>query len=163
VIRGHLGVALSIRDGPEAGLAQIEEALRMQPENAKLHAIAARVARDANRPRRAIEHYRAALDLGGRSVSHLNNLAWLLAVDPDAPESIRWEAVALAEEAAERSKSPRASVQDTLAIAYAAAGRWDEAVEAASGAVELAEKRGEQELAASIRERLIGYQGRRLP
>ncbi len=163
VIRGHLGVALSIRDGPEAGLAQIEEALRMQPENAKLHAIAARVARDANRPRLAIEHYRAALDLGARSVSHLNNLAWLLAVDPDSPESVRREAVALAEEAAERSKSARASVQDTLAIAYAAAGRWDEAVEAASIALELAEKRGEPELAASIRERLIGYQGRRLP
>jgi len=46
---------------------------------------------------------------------------------------------------------------DTLAAAYAAAGRFDEAVRAASQAVELAQQQGETEMGEQIRARLVLY------
>jgi hypothetical protein len=59
-----------------------------------------------------------------------NGLAWLLATCPDARIRNSERAVKLAEEAVQRSDRKHASYLDTLAAAYAAAGRFDDAVRA---------------------------------
>ena len=71
-----------------------------------------------------------------KSVAALNNLAWLLATCPDAGVRDGARAVKLAERACEAAGHKTVALMDTLAAAYAAAGRYDDAVRAASSARE---------------------------
>ena len=81
-----------------------------------------------------------------------NNLAWLLATHRDAGVRSPEEAVTHAERAAALSGDDPA-VLDTLAAAYATAGRFDEAVATSNRAVRMVRDRGQPELARAIEER----------
>jgi tetratricopeptide (TPR) repeat protein len=81
-----------------------------------------------------------------------NNLAWLLATHRDAGVRSPEEAVTHAERAAALSGDDPA-VLDTLAAAYAAAGRFDEAVATSNRAARMVRDRGQPELARAIEER----------
>jgi TPR repeat protein len=82
-----------------------------------------------------VAYYREALNRDGDHPAATNNLAWLLATSRDPNVRDPAGAVAHAERAALRGGSdPRAL--DTLAAAYAAAGRYDDAVRVASSARE---------------------------
>jgi tetratricopeptide (TPR) repeat protein len=99
--------------------------------------------------RRALDAYREALSVGQRpDPVLLNNTAWLLSVNRGAgPESAAL-AVALAEEAVTRLDVVDLQTLDTLAVAYAAAGRYADAVRVAERAVGLARREGSAEIAA---------------
>jgi tetratricopeptide (TPR) repeat protein len=159
LFHANLGRARAARDGFAAGLEPIMEAIRIDPENAKFHTIAAGLARGANQPELAVSHYRIAVDLGDRSVANLNNLAWLLANSSETAGP--GEAVAYAQEAIEASPAPSAEILDTLAVAYAADGRWQEAVRTAVHALEVVESNeGEEAFAREIRQRISNYRAR---
>jgi hypothetical protein len=100
--------------------------------------------------------YRRAL-AQRRDPTVLNNLAWILAVQGDGEARAR-EAVAFAEEAAARFGTRDAEALDTLAAAYAAAGRYDEAVQVAERALRQV---GPGELAGALAARLDLYRARR--
>ena len=85
----------------------------------------------------------------------LNNLAWILATAEDETLADAVEAVRLAERACELSGYEVAGALDTLAVAYAAAGRFDDAVRIADQALALVKPRSR--LAAAIRERRALY------
>jgi tetratricopeptide (TPR) repeat protein len=85
-----------------------------------------------------------------------NNLAWLLATHRDPRVREPEEAVVHAERAASLAPDDPA-VLDTLAAAYAAAGRFEEAVETASRAAALVRERGQPELARAIEQRRAFY------
>jgi arylsulfatase A-like enzyme/Flp pilus assembly protein TadD len=68
----------------------------------------------------------------------LNNLAWLKSVYEDKPFYDPNEAVGLARRACELTEYKHHQMLDTLSVAYAAAGRFDEAVKAAEQALKLA-------------------------
>jgi tetratricopeptide (TPR) repeat protein len=80
------------------------------------------------RDRDAIAAYRAALRARPEAIVAKNNLAWLLAASDDASLHEPAEALRLAEAAAEATQRSDASVLDTLAVALAANGRFEEAV-----------------------------------
>jgi spermidine synthase len=67
-----------------------------------------------------------------------NNLAWLLATHAPAQGGNAARAVALAQRACELAGNSRAGYLDTLAVAYAAAGRFREAIATAQKAIDLA-------------------------
>ena len=67
-----------------------------------------------------------------------NALAWILATYPARLKPT--EAVQLAERANEASNSTQAAILDTLAAAYASAGRYDDAVKTIQRAIEIADK-----------------------
>jgi tetratricopeptide (TPR) repeat protein len=84
-------------------------------------------------------------------------LARLLATSPAGdPE----EAIRLAELARSRAGEEDARLLDTLAAAYAAAGRFSEAAEVARRAVGLARDAGDERLAVEVEGRLRGYEDR---
>lgn len=103
----------------------------------------------------AAANYERALKLSPQHLSATNNLAWLLATcpQPDVRNGLR--AVELAELVARASDAPEAF--DTLAAALAAAGRFDEAVSAASEAVAAARRAGQGATADDIQTRLDLY------
>jgi hypothetical protein len=84
-------------------------------------------------------------------------LAWLLATSPDETLRSGDEAVQHAEEARRLIAQGNAETFDVLAAAYAEVGRFQEAVEAASTALELARRNGGDGLAAEIEYRLLSY------
>ena len=84
-----------------------------------------------------------------------NELAWLLATDPDPARRDPARALALADSALART--PEASVIDTRAAALAALGRFDQAQAAADRAHAVALAAGDTALARAIAGRREGY------
>jgi len=153
VVHGQLGVYLAARGEEREALRHLDRAIELEAENARFHSSRGMVLQGLGRDARAVAAYRRALELGEESTWLLNNLAWLLAASDDARLRAPSEAVSLARRAAERSRNRDPKVLDTLATAYAAAGREDEALAAARRALALAEALGQAGLAAGIRER----------
>jgi cytochrome c-type biogenesis protein CcmH/NrfG len=106
------------------------------------------------KPRDAVGDFRKALELLPESVPVANNLAWILATSSDTALRDGEEAVRLAEQASKGTDGNNLGILDTLAAAYAEAGRFDEAVETAEKAVDLARSQGKKLLATDIEGRL---------
>ena len=100
----------------------------------------------------ALAHWRE----GAQDAAALRRMAWALATDPDARVRDGHEAVALAVRALEISSKKDAAVWDTLAAAYAEAGKFEDAVQAAERAIALA-KSGNPSLAEQIKTRVRLY------
>ena len=77
----------------------------------------------------------------------LNNLAWILATDPDATLRDGAEAVRLARRACTLTGNSSAVYVGTLAASYAEAGRFDEAITTAERARKLALAAGQPAVA----------------
>jgi len=104
----------------------------------------------------AIEHYQTALRLAPDDVGVLGALAWIRATSAE----VRWrdggEAVRLAERACALTENGDANALDTLAAAYAEAGRFADAVRAGRQALEAAD--AGSELATEIARRMALYE-----
>ena len=87
----------------------------------------------------------------------MNSLAWLLATHKENKFRNPEEAIRLAERACELTNYKDAGLVDTLAAAYAAAGRFSEAVATAEKAVKLAASTDSKERAGKIQNRLELY------
>jgi len=103
-------------------------------------------------------HYRKALEIRRDFAEAMNHLARLLAVCPEASLRNGAEAVELAQRVDELTGGRQAEVLDTLAAAYAEAGRFQEALATARKALELATQQNKQALADALRTRIILYE-----
>ena len=90
-----------------------------------------------------------------------NSLAWLLATLAPAQGGDPIRAVSLAQRACELTGNRVATDVDTLAVAYAAAGRFNDAIATAQKAIELARSAGQTQLVSQIEMRLELYRGGR--
>lgn len=156
----NLGLALARQDRLADATEHFREAVRLKPDYADAH-VNLGYALGAASPQLAIQHYREALRLQPESLRALNNLAWLLAANPDARVRDPADAVRLAERACALTGYGRPEPLDALAASYAAAGRFDEAVRTASGALDIAQRSSSPALAEVIAERLEIYRSGR--
>ena len=109
----------------------------------------------------AIDEYHQALALVPDLVPTLNNLAWILATDPDAGNRNGVEAVQRAERACALTDYQTPVLIGTLAAAYAEAGRFKEAVATAQRARDLARAAGQTVVAEKNQQLLELYQSAR--
>jgi len=105
----------------------------------------------------ALEAWRAVLRIDPDHVSVLNQTAWVLATSPDASLRNGTEAVTLAERAARLTGGRQPAIYDTLAAAYAEAGRFDDAVKITTQTLDLARKQNNSRLAEALDARLALY------
>jgi Flp pilus assembly protein TadD len=105
----------------------------------------------------AIVQWQEATRLRPGSLEVANNLAWLLATAPDPRHRDPAAAVRLAERAARGAGDAAPDVFDTLAAAYAAAGRFDKAIAAERRAIALARRADRKAAVAEFRRRLALY------
>jgi tetratricopeptide (TPR) repeat protein len=161
VIQYEFGVALAAHEELDEAIEHFREALNAKPDYAAAHAklAAALVAR--GQFGEAMTHYRASLALDPSLMEVQNNLAWLLATCPEPSLRNGAQAVELAEQATHRSRVEQAGPLDTLAAAYAEAGRFPEAVATARRALKLATRKYLPDLAKKLRERIALYQARK--
>jgi arylsulfatase A-like enzyme/Flp pilus assembly protein TadD len=145
--RGQVNEALQI----------IERLLAAKPRWGPAYLRAATVLTGSGQPARAIDFLRRGYRRLPDDPGIANHLAWLRATSPDETLRDGARAVELAERANELTGGQYSGVLDTLAAAYAAASRFDEAVATAERALELARRASDPELAAEIELRLSLY------
>jgi len=157
----NLGGALAVLGKTDEAIAHYREALRLKPDYADAHNNLGFALAEMGKSGEAIQHYRQALHLKADSPVALRNLAWLLATHEPAEDGDPAEAVRLAERLHELSGGEDARCLDALAAAYAADGRFGDAVVIAEKAVRLAELNAQTALAEKIRSRLELYRSGR--
>lgn len=137
--RNNLGRLLAYDGLTTEAAEQLTRALAIKEDYAEAHFNLARVLLTQDRVADAIAHYRRAVALLPEWLPALDGLAWTLAADPRPGARNAGEAVALAERAVSITKRDDPAALDVLAAAYAAAGRFDEAVTSATRAADLAQ------------------------
>ena len=153
----NLGIAL-LRSGrfPEAA-GHWEQVARLKPDYAEAHYNLGVCREKTGKVHEGIAQYEEALRLKPDLTTARNDLAWSLATHAPAEGGDPVRAVALAQEACERAGNRVPTYLDTLAAAYAAAGRFNDASATAEKAIELARSGGQPNLAARIEARMELY------
>ena len=125
---------------------------------AEAHASLGQILASEKNPAAAVQHYRQALQANPDWPVVLNNLAWLLASNPDAQLRNGVEAVQLAQRACKLTNNEVPMYIGTLAAAHAEAGQFADAVATAKRAQALALEKGLPELAQRNAELLELYE-----
>jgi tetratricopeptide (TPR) repeat protein len=154
---GSMGLALLRAGRFDEAQAPLERALALDPYAAEAQAGIAVVAERRGDLRSALEGYRRALRLDPSLHTAANNLAWGLATSSDPELRDAEQAVRIAERAQRAAPRPDPALLDTLAAAYAAQGRFEEALRTAQHASELARRGGANTLAREIDARAALY------
>ena len=154
----NLGMAL-LRAGRVAEAeAQWEQVVQLRPNYAEGHYKVGTCLTKLGKIREGIAQYEEALQLKPELVVAQNDLAWSLATHTEAEGGDPARAVTLAQGVCDRTGNHVAPYLDTLAAAYASAGRFDDAIGAAGKAIELARSNGQTLLASGMETRLKLYQ-----
>ncbi len=133
--RNNLGAALwKLGDLPRAE-RELQRALVLRPGYAEAFFNLGHVALRRDGARAAAPHFRRAAQLQPEWPAALVTAAWLLATAPEPDVRAPVEAVGFAERGVAITGRADARALDTLAVAYASAGRFDEAVTTARAAL----------------------------
>lgn len=144
----------------EDAVAHYRQAIDLRPNDAATHVALAGALEQQGKLRGAVGHYRTALRLNPRRWDAANNLAWILATQTDPTCSGPREAIRLAETACRMVRNNNPQLLDTLAVAYAAEGRYADAVTAARQALSAAQSAKQMQMVREIRAKLQSYETR---
>jgi tetratricopeptide (TPR) repeat protein len=142
----------------DEAIEHYQRALKQMPDSIHAHyqlGLALQVKRNF---KTAIAQFQKVLELDPHHVTAQNNLAWLLATCQDNSLRDGTKAVALAQQAVQLSGGNSPEILDTLAAAYAEAGRFPEAVETAQRALDLSAAQNNKPLAKVIQNQLRLYE-----
>ena len=151
-----LGMVLFYQGKLDEAAKQLQQMAERRP-SAKVQYCLALALHAQGDAERALPHYREAVRLETNNPTYLNDLAWLLATHPNSKLRDGAEAVRLAEEACRLTGGKEARFFGTLDAAYAEAGRFEEAVNAATKARDLATAAGQPGIAQAAEERMALY------
>jgi tetratricopeptide (TPR) repeat protein len=146
--RLQLAIILSLQGKLDQAIAAYADLLRANPNDSAAHYHLALALSRQGKTRETVQHYRAAIQALPNSPEALNNLAWILATNPDPQFRDGREAVELAERACRLTAFKEALMVGTLAAAYAEARRFPEAVATAERAKALAKAANDPDAAA---------------
>jgi tetratricopeptide (TPR) repeat protein len=104
------------------------------------------------------QNRRKAAELKSDNPKVLNNLAWLLATGGDITGEDANRAIGFAERACELTSYNDAVYLDTLGVAYAAAGKFEEAKAMAGKALSIATSSGQEKVAREVVKRINLYE-----
>lgn len=138
-VRVHNNLGVLLHEGGNTSAAQgwFRRALKIRPENEEVLKNLGLVLQSEGQELEAIEFFRRALEVDPDAIDIANNLAWILATTDDPQYRNGKEAVQLAEKVSKATEYQDAGYLDTLAAAYAQAGRFAEAVHWQTRAIEL--------------------------
>jgi tetratricopeptide (TPR) repeat protein len=159
--RYRLALALASGGRYRESLAHYPTVIAAEPANAEAlasYGVALSMTGDASR---AITVLRQALEKDSSLLAAQKELAWLLSTARDERFRSPEEAVRWAERLCRATQDKNVSALDTLAAAYASAGRFDDAVRVAGQALEKARQANLHTVAGLIEARLKQYGERR--
>jgi tetratricopeptide (TPR) repeat protein len=157
--RAHddIGITLMQEKKLDEAIPHFQEALKINSRNPKAHFNLGYAYYSQGRIPEALAQWHQGLRIAPDNLPVLNQTAWVLATYPEASVRNGTEAVKLAEQASQLTGGRDPEVLDTLAAAYAQAGRFPKAVETAQQGLALAMQQGKQRLAKALRDRITLY------
>lgn len=160
-IPAELGNSLAALGQFEAAAEQFRRSLALRPNDVGVINNLGACMVQLGRTREAIAAFRRALSIAPDQVGTSGNLAWILATCEDHSLRDPAEAVKLAERACELTAYQDANLMDTLATAYAEAGRFDDAARTARAALERARVTNRPDLMEALQRKIVAYDARR--
>ena len=146
----NLGNALRRAGKIEEAIAHYEQAVRLKPDYPEAQCGLGNALEQTGRLQEAMGQWEQALRYQPDYPEAQNNLAWVMATETPAEGGDPARAVTLAERACELTNNRVAAYLDTLAVAYAAAGRFNDAIAVAQKAIGLAKAAGQSQLVEDI-------------
>jgi tetratricopeptide (TPR) repeat protein len=156
-----LGIALFQKGRVDEAIARFQKALKIEPDDSDTHINLGLALFKKGRVDEAIPHFQKTLEISpgnSKACYNLTQVAWVLATSPEASVRNGAKAVALVEQVEQFSQGRNPLVLETLAAAYAEAGRFPEAVAAAERAQRLAAQQGNASLADVLGKAIKLYQ-----
>ena len=154
----NLGALLQIGGRQEEALQHFRRAAALRPDNVESHANLGQLLSIRGRAAEAAAQFAEALALRGDNVQALAGLAWIRATASDPALRDAVEGIRLAERADEATRHQDVTTLDALSAAYAAGGRFEEAIRVARTGLNLATIAGQVTIAAQFRQRIELYQ-----
>ncbi|MGH9142766.1 MAG: tetratricopeptide repeat protein [Vicinamibacterales bacterium] len=154
----NLGALLQVSGHADAALEHYRRAAALRPDNVESHTNLGQLLAIQGRAADAAAQFSAALSLRADNVQALAGLAWIRATSSDPSLRDGAEAMRLAERADQATRHQDVTVIDALAAAYAAVGRYEDALRAARVGLALTIAAGQTAAAAQFRQRLDMYQ-----
>ncbi|MBX9792126.1 MAG: tetratricopeptide repeat protein [Pirellulales bacterium] len=158
------GMALAEAKDRPAAIEALEHVVELNPQRAGVHFQLGRMLAEEDRANEALGHFRVALEQTRNTPDWplvANSAAWLLATHPSSAVRNGPQAVNLAQMACQQTAFGDPSYLDTLAAAYAEAGKFAEAVAYANKAYDVAFDANQLGLAADIKMRWRFYEHQR--
>lgn len=156
-LHNSLGIALSQQGKLDPAAAEFEKAIQLNPQFPWPYLNYAAVLQRKGLAGPAVTNYTKALELQPQWAEALDKLAFLLATCPDPPWQDPAKAVQLATQATDLTDRTSPDLLDTLAISYAAAGEFSNAVTTAELAEKEAQAAALQPLAAKLQNEIQNY------
>jgi tetratricopeptide (TPR) repeat protein len=154
-----LGVALMSAGKLDEAKPHLEKALEINPQFAEAHCYLGIILYYSQGDvKDAVAQWQQALRLQPDNLLAMNQEAHALAASPESDERDYGQALKLAQQAVKASEGDDPTVLDTLAIAYAAAGRFAEADQTAHRAMELAAGQHRTQLVESLNAKIKLYE-----
>jgi tetratricopeptide (TPR) repeat protein len=160
--RKGIGILLTLKGRIDEAIPYFNEALRTESRTGKvkIYYNIGSAYEQNGRYKEAIRFWNMALELEPNNILISNSAAWLLATTDDTSIEDANRAIVLSERACELTGYKDPSILDTLAAAYAASGKFEDAISTANKAVDSAKATGHKDLANDIQERIKLYQAR---
>jgi tetratricopeptide (TPR) repeat protein len=156
-----MGMLLIAAGKPDEAITHLKQALETG-DNEETYANLGTAYQKTGKNELAIQNWAKALQLKPAQVGVLHKLAWALATGENVTAEDANKAILYASNACELTTNKEPVLLDTLAAAYAAAGRFEDAITTANKALDIAKAAGQESLADEIQERIILYKsGRR--
>ena len=156
--RYNLGKIFLKQGKLNSAIACFDEVIKQNPEHAEAYLNLATIYVQQGRYDLVFSNCAKADKLKLNKVEELNTLAWTLATIGDLSAKNTNKAIEYAQRACELTAYKNMRVLDTLAAAYAASGKFGDAIVTAEKAVSIAKTAGQKEAAREIQSRLELYQ-----
>jgi tetratricopeptide (TPR) repeat protein len=153
----NLSTALLYLGRTDEALEHAQRAIDLQPGLAAAHYNFARALLGRRQPHEAGRQFAEALRLHPDWPTALKDFAWMLATHPDPAVRSPGRAIDFAERAVQLAGREQPALLDVLAAAFAAAGRFDEAIATAERALSLVPTGDPDRVSAGIAARLAEY------
>ncbi len=151
----NIGYAFACQGDVNEAVLHFTESLRLDPCSVSTHYYLGRILAKSGKANEAVKHFEDAIRLKPDWTEPMNDLAWFLAASKENTARNPDKAIKLARRVCELTDYKNPELLDTLAVAYAAAGDFNKAVETAEKALELCQSPKQNTLEKEIESRLV--------
>jgi len=151
-----LGGLWSAKGDLNKALSYYFKSLQVNPRDEKVHNRVAAIYFRQRKWNDAVKYYEQSLKIKPDQITAMNNISWIYSTKLNNPDKAR----ELALHACELCDYNQPAALDTLAIAYAASGDFDLAVETVQKAIKLADGKVDEYIVQDMRKRLGLYQNK---
>jgi Tfp pilus assembly protein PilF len=151
------GMALVEKQQPREAVPHLKKAIKISPGFSDAYSNLGTAYILLGRNKEAVKYLQKAIELKSDNTKALNNYAWLLATQKEVSAEDAAKSFELAFRACELTKHKYPELLDTLAVAYAAAGRFAEAIKISNQAIDIAKVTRQENLVDEIQSRIKLY------